>query len=108
MRENTDINECERDPCKNGGVCTDLVANYSCECPGEYMGKNCQYRLMYALGPSGQGPGAGCLCCSDGRLASSSLRLVHHCCKPPVDPPGLSSDITHCLPDSLLPRTPVF
>lgn len=38
-----DINECERDPCKNGGICTDLVANYSCECPGEYMGRNCQY-----------------------------------------------------------------
>lgn len=38
-----DINECEREPCKNGGICTDLVANYSCECPGEYMGKNCQY-----------------------------------------------------------------
>ncbi|TNN74438.1 EGF-like repeat and discoidin I-like domain-containing protein 3 [Liparis tanakae] len=37
------INECERDPCKNGGICTDLVANYSCECPGEYMGRNCQY-----------------------------------------------------------------
>lgn len=37
-----DINECERDPCKNGGICTDLVANYSCECPGEYMGRNCQ------------------------------------------------------------------
>ena len=37
-----DINECEREPCKNGGICTDLVANYSCECPGEYMGRNCQ------------------------------------------------------------------
>ncbi|XP_014901814.1 sushi, nidogen and EGF-like domain-containing protein 1 [Poecilia latipinna] len=37
------INECEKDPCKNGGICTDQVANYSCECPGEYMGRNCQY-----------------------------------------------------------------
>uniref|UniRef100_A0A3Q2P2I4 EGF like repeats and discoidin domains 3 n=1 Tax=Fundulus heteroclitus TaxID=8078 RepID=A0A3Q2P2I4_FUNHE len=37
------VNECERDPCKNGGICTDHVANYSCECPGEYMGRNCQY-----------------------------------------------------------------
>ncbi|MEQ2297450.1 hypothetical protein AMECASPLE_034731 [Ameca splendens] len=40
------INECERDPCKNGGICTDQVANYSCECPGEYMGRNCQYRFV--------------------------------------------------------------
>lgn len=38
-----DVNECEKEPCKNGGICTDLVANYSCECPGEYMGRNCQY-----------------------------------------------------------------
>ena len=39
----SDINECEAEPCKNGGICTDLVANYSCECPGEFMGRNCQY-----------------------------------------------------------------
>uniref|UniRef100_A0A8C8RW32 EGF like repeats and discoidin domains 3 n=1 Tax=Pelusios castaneus TaxID=367368 RepID=A0A8C8RW32_9SAUR len=37
------VNECEAEPCKNGGICTDLVANYSCECPGEFMGRNCQY-----------------------------------------------------------------
>lgn len=37
-----DVNECEAEPCKNGGICTDLVANYSCECPGEFMGRNCQ------------------------------------------------------------------
>ncbi|XP_040010635.1 EGF-like repeat and discoidin I-like domain-containing protein 3 [Xiphias gladius] len=47
------INECERDPCKNGGICTDLVANYSCECPGEYMGRNCQYKCSGALGMEG-------------------------------------------------------
>ncbi|XP_037633477.1 EGF-like repeat and discoidin I-like domain-containing protein 3 isoform X2 [Sebastes umbrosus] len=47
------INECEREPCKNGGICTDLVANYSCECPGEYMGRNCQYRCSGPLGMEG-------------------------------------------------------
>ncbi|XP_066195412.1 EGF-like repeat and discoidin I-like domain-containing protein 3 [Sylvia atricapilla] len=36
------VNECEAEPCRNGGICTDLVANYSCECPGEFMGRNCQ------------------------------------------------------------------
>ena len=44
-----DVNECERNPCKNGGICTDLVANYSCECPGEYMGRNCQYSKYYGF-----------------------------------------------------------
>ncbi|KAA0716620.1 hypothetical protein E1301_Tti020364 [Triplophysa tibetana] len=43
MVNESNVNECERHPCKNGGICTDLVANYSCECPGEYMGRNCQY-----------------------------------------------------------------
>uniref|UniRef100_A0A1A8S5I8 EGF-like repeats and discoidin I-like domains 3b n=2 Tax=Nothobranchius rachovii TaxID=451742 RepID=A0A1A8S5I8_9TELE len=47
------INDCDRDPCKNGGVCTDLVANYSCECPGEYMGRNCQYKCSGPLGMEG-------------------------------------------------------
>ncbi|XP_066509731.1 EGF-like repeat and discoidin I-like domain-containing protein 3 isoform X2 [Hoplias malabaricus] len=47
------VNECERDPCKNGGICTDLVANYSCECPGEYMGRNCQYKCSGPLGMEG-------------------------------------------------------
>lgn len=43
----SDINECEAEPCRNGGICTDLVANYSCECPGEYMGRNCQHSKCY-------------------------------------------------------------
>lgn len=38
-----DINECAKNPCKNGGICTDLEANYTCECPGEFMGRNCQH-----------------------------------------------------------------
>uniref|UniRef100_A0A1I8FUY6 EGF-like domain-containing protein n=1 Tax=Macrostomum lignano TaxID=282301 RepID=A0A1I8FUY6_9PLAT len=43
-----DINECERfgQPCQNGAVCKDLVADYACTgCPAEFGGKNCSVRL---------------------------------------------------------------
>ncbi|XP_050976456.1 EGF-like repeat and discoidin I-like domain-containing protein 3 isoform X2 [Labeo rohita] len=47
------VNECEKNPCKNGGSCTDLRANYTCQCPGEYMGRNCQYKCSGPLGMEG-------------------------------------------------------
>lgn len=36
-----EINECLSNPCKNGGNCTDLLAAYSCTCPDEYDGPQC-------------------------------------------------------------------
>ncbi|XP_073771364.1 EGF-like repeat and discoidin I-like domain-containing protein 3 isoform X7 [Danio rerio] len=48
-----DVNECEKNPCRNGGSCTDLQANYTCLCPGEYMGQNCQYKCSGPLGMEG-------------------------------------------------------
>lgn len=35
------INECESSPCFNGGTCTDLVNDFSCQCPENFMGKTC-------------------------------------------------------------------
>ncbi|XP_068601793.1 delta-like protein C [Brachionichthys hirsutus] len=37
-----ETNECESNPCRNGGSCKDLVSNYSCECPRGFHGKNCE------------------------------------------------------------------
>ena len=37
-----DINECESNPCLNGGTCSDYVGHYTCECPEGYEGINCQ------------------------------------------------------------------
>ena len=37
-----DINDCESNPCKNGGMCTDGVADYTCNCAAGYTGKDCE------------------------------------------------------------------
>lgn len=36
-----EIDECESLPCHNGGNCTDLIADFRCECSEEYAGKQC-------------------------------------------------------------------
>jgi len=37
-----EIDECAPGPCQNGGVCTDLLADYSCDCTGTgYTGVGC-------------------------------------------------------------------
>ncbi|XP_072174362.1 uncharacterized protein [Diadema setosum] len=38
---NAEINECDSNPCLNGGSCNDLLADYSCNCPAGTQGKNC-------------------------------------------------------------------
>ena len=41
-----DINDCEPDPCQNGGVCQDKVNDYDCTCQPGYEGKNCETSKM--------------------------------------------------------------
>jgi hypothetical protein len=37
-----EINECASAPCINNGTCTDLLAEFSCDCPEEYEGVMCE------------------------------------------------------------------
>lgn len=37
----TDRNECSPNPCRNGGFCIDLVADFVCECVNHWKGKTC-------------------------------------------------------------------
>lgn len=44
------LNECQTNPCKNGGVCVDGVANYTCDCTHTgYMGNNCELNINECL-----------------------------------------------------------
>ena len=38
----SDIDDCNSDPCQNGGTCTDGVNTYTCSCAAGYTGINCE------------------------------------------------------------------
>jgi hypothetical protein len=38
----TEVDECESDPCQNGGTCKDESKEYTCTCPSGYRGDNCE------------------------------------------------------------------
>ena len=37
----SNINDCDPDPCQNNGTCLDGINNYRCECNSDWMGQNC-------------------------------------------------------------------
>lgn len=41
-------NECEWQPCQNGGKCVDMNVpiRYECTCPAGYTGHNCELELL--------------------------------------------------------------
>ena len=38
----SEIDECQSNPCQNGGVCTDAVGLFNCECLSGYEGDMCE------------------------------------------------------------------
>lgn len=46
----TNINECESVPCQNNGSCTDLIADFECDCIGTgFIGKLCEIDIDECL-----------------------------------------------------------
>ena len=41
-----DIDDCQSNPCLNGGSCTDGLNNYTCSCPGGSAGRDCTYGMV--------------------------------------------------------------
>ena len=39
-----DGNDCDPNPCENGGICYDRIFAFVCACPSNFAGINCQYK----------------------------------------------------------------
>ena len=37
-----DVNECQSNPCENGGTCLNEIGSYHCSCSRGFSGKHCQ------------------------------------------------------------------
>ena len=43
----SDKDKCARNPCKNGGTCTDGINAYTCTCTDGFHGRNCRGILYH-------------------------------------------------------------
>ena len=41
-----EINECDSNPCGNGGICGDVLNGYTCGCVTGYMGMQCESGIV--------------------------------------------------------------
>lgn len=44
-----EIDECQSQPCHNGGTCHNLIANFSCQCPVGFEGEQCEHDIDECL-----------------------------------------------------------
>lgn len=45
-----DIDECKDNPCKNNGICVNIVGSYSCNCTTQFYGSNCELDIDECAG----------------------------------------------------------
>ena len=43
--DSLDINDCDPNPCQNGGECIDEVNDYTCECTPDWTGEDCELSM---------------------------------------------------------------
>uniref|UniRef100_A0AAQ5Z5T4 Protein eyes shut homolog n=1 Tax=Amphiprion ocellaris TaxID=80972 RepID=A0AAQ5Z5T4_AMPOC len=63
----TEINECDSNPCQHNGTCSDLLGDYDCKCPTGFLGKNCEDDIDACALPNNMcPPKTQCLDLADG------------------------------------------
>ncbi|XP_069043876.1 delta-like protein C [Lepisosteus oculatus] len=100
-----ETNECDSNPCKNGGSCNDLENDYSCTCPQGFYGKNCEISAMTcADGPCFNGGtcvekatgGYSCRC-PPGYMGSNCEKKIDRCSNSPCANGGHCLDLGHSM-----------
>ncbi|NXU80302.1 FA7 factor, partial [Oreotrochilus melanogaster] len=90
----SDPNQCDSNPCQNGGSCDDQFQDYVCRCPSEYEGKSCEIALADKLKCIYDNGGCEQYCTDEG----SETRICF--C---ADDYALASDGVSCVPQVKYP-----
>ena len=76
----TNIDDCQPDPCLNGGTCRDGIANYVCSCVAGYTDKNCSVEID-ECDPSPCKNGGGCTDVLNGFTCNCSYGYTGETCE---------------------------
>ncbi len=82
----TDINECASAPCKNAGVCQDLVNTFKCQCVAGYVGTVCQTNFNECASNP----------CQNGGTCIDAVNSFQCMCRPGYSGVQCETDISEC------------
>lgn len=89
----TNIDDCQPNPCQNGGTCVDGVNGYNCTCTPTLMGKNCSklYNACESFQP-----------CMNGATCNAVLGTQNYSCNCVLGftDANCSTNIDDCLPSA--------
>lgn len=74
----TDIDECLSNPCRHGGTCVDLIGTFKCNCPEDFVGKQCEAPLLITCDNKPCKDGSTCKSGSSKRLFSNSYIFSYY------------------------------
>lgn len=70
-----DVNECNKNPCQNGGQCVDLLNDFYCNCVDNWKGKTCNSRELTCI-IDHMGPSLCVTCCYNQTYSSFLLSYL--------------------------------
>ena len=91
----SDVNECESNPCLNGGSCEDGVSQFVCNCPAGYGGKRCELNIDECQSNP----------CQHGGLCQDALN--NYTCSCAKGYSGRNCDVSRCTPVAQPPAPPL-